>query len=62
MSNKGGLRPGAGRRPAEQRVSLIVRLKRDVAWQLRETIPNKSRSVWIERLIIAGLKKYQAKL
>jgi hypothetical protein len=56
---KGGIRPGAGRPPAERKLSVIVRLRAKVAHDLRSTIPEKGRSAWIQELIIAGLKKRQ---
>jgi len=60
--NKGGVRPGAGRRPAEQRVTVPFRLSPKVAKDLRSTIPEKSRSNWVEGLIVKALKKYQQAL
>ena len=60
--NRGGPRPGAGRPRAERKLTLIVRLTQQVARDLRATIPEKSRSDWIQELIIAGLKKYQKSL
>ena len=62
MSNKGGLRPGSGRPPAERKLSIIIRLSVEVAQHLRSTIPEKSRSAWIEELIVHGLKKHQKSL
>lgn len=61
--SRGGLRPGSGRPPAaERKLSVIVRLSRATARNLRATIPEKERSLWIEELIIQGLKKYQKSL
>lgn len=60
--SKGGLRPGAGRPPAERKLSIIVRLSLNVAHDLRATIPNKGRSAWIEELIVKALKNYQRSL
>ena len=53
---------GAGRPPAERKLSVIIRLSVEVANHLRSTIPEKSRSAWIEELIVSGLKKHQKSL
>lgn len=55
---KGGIRPGAGRPPAEPKANVLVRLSTEVAQHLRSAIPEKMRSAWIEDLIIKGLKKH----
>lgn len=60
--NRGGPRPGAGRPAGERKLTLIVRLTKQTAQHLRATIPEKERSLWIEDLILAGLKKYQKSL
>jgi hypothetical protein len=52
---RGGIRPGAGRPPAGRKASVLLRLSPDVAQQLRWTIPPKTRSAWVENLIVAGL-------
>jgi hypothetical protein len=59
--NRGGSRPGAGRPPAEPKLSVRVQLTRPVAENLRKTIPEKARSLWIETLIVTGLKKRSKK-
>lgn len=60
--SRGGLRAGAGRPAEEQKLSVIVRLRLQVANHLRAAIPEKTRSEWIEKLIVAGLKKHQESL
>jgi hypothetical protein len=63
MMSRGGLRAGAGRPPEEERkLSVIIRLRQRVATHLRATIPEKTRSEWIEKLIVAALKKHQESL
>jgi hypothetical protein len=55
---RGGYRPGSGRpREEERKLSIIIRLRAQVANHLRATVPEKTRSQWIEDLIIRGLKK-----
>lgn len=57
--SKGGFRPGAGRPPGIPKVTLRVWLRRQIADDLRATIPEKERSSWIEELIVKGLKRHQ---
>jgi len=55
---RGGYRPGSGRpREEERKLSIIIRLRTEVANLLRATVPDKMRSAWIEELIVKGLKK-----
>jgi hypothetical protein len=60
---RGGFRPNAGRpRQEERKLSVIIRLRQEVAQHLRATIPEKERSKFIEDLIVKGLQKYQQSL
>jgi hypothetical protein len=55
---RGGYRPGSGRpREEERKLSIIIRLRTEVANHLRATVPDKMRSQWVEELIVKGLKK-----
>lgn len=59
--SKGGKRPGAGRPPAaERKLSVLVRLSPKVAQDLREIIPARSRSAWIQELIVQALSERSA--
>jgi hypothetical protein len=58
---RGGYRPGSGRpREEERKLSVIIRLRTEVANLLRATVPEKARSQWVEELIIKALKKQKA--
>ena len=55
---RGGYRPGSGRpREEERKLSIIIRLRTEVANLLRASVPEKTRSAWIEELIVKGLRK-----
>lgn len=58
----GGARVGAGRPAGKNKVGFHLRLDPKVVKDLRATIAKKSRSAWIEQLIIEGLRKYQKSL
>jgi hypothetical protein len=58
ISMKGGYRPGSGRpREEERKLSVIIRLRTEVANLFRATVPEKTRSQWVEELIVKGLRK-----
>jgi len=61
--SRGGPRPGSGRPPSgERKASLVVRLRMKVANDLRATIPSRTRSAWIEALIVEALRRTQRSL
>ena len=54
---KGGLRDGAGRpRSGIRKQTLVLRLRSEVVNSLRRSVPIKTRSAWVERLIETELK------
>ena len=53
--SRGGLRANAGRPRGAPKLSVLIRLRTTVADELRTTIPERSRSAWIEDLIVNAL-------
>jgi len=55
--SRGGPREGAGRRPSGiRKQTVVLRLRSEVANALRAAVPGRTRSDWIEELIVEALK------